>query len=176
MLDIAVAYNRYMFTGHEFLTWIWFISENRDAVISEVDPDFSGLRVGNRIVLENRMGDDHVETLTIKGDAAGLEEGMVALRKGAIVTELHLIFISGEQEWRCTLKGESLTLASLKTPEIAPIESGDETEGAVIEKVFLLEKIHTLTDGLFMRFIKERTSESWSETLQEIRSWIAATT
>ena len=28
MLDISIAYNRYKYLGHEFLTWLWFIMEN----------------------------------------------------------------------------------------------------------------------------------------------------
>lgn len=176
MLDIAVAYNRYMFVGHEFLTWLWFIAENNHEVLSKADPDLTGIRIGNRVVLENRSGDDRVETLTIKGDTAGLEEGMLALKKGAIVTELHLILYSGDQEWKFNLKGESLTLASLKVPETAPVERDDETEGAIIEKVFLLQKIQTAMDALFAIFLTLRTDEEWgSRLLPEIRSWITTT-
>jgi len=43
-----------------------------------------------------------VETVTIKGDDAGLEEGLLALRKGAVVSEINLAYKSGEQEWSFT--------------------------------------------------------------------------
>jgi len=35
MLDVSVAYNRYKFLGHEFLTWLWFMIEtDKDTLIS----------------------------------------------------------------------------------------------------------------------------------------------
>lgn len=172
MLDIAVAYNRYIFIGHEFLTWLWFISENRDELFPVIHPEIGDLRLGNRVVLQNRYGDDRIETLTIKGDAAGLEEAMLALQKGAQVTELHMILISGDHEWTFTLKGEHLGFSGLKTPETANVTEKEELEGAIIEKVFLIQKAFEMKDALFFYFIKLRISEKWSETLLQIRSWV----
>ena len=94
MLDIAVAYNRYRFLGNEFLTWIWFIIENDEDTIRRCDPDALSLDVGNRMVLEHRWANG-METVGIKGDSAGLEEGLLALSKGAQVTEINLIYKSG---------------------------------------------------------------------------------
>jgi len=71
MIDIAVAYNRYRFLGNEFLTWIWFITETDPGTVGSCDDDPVELVVGNRMVLENRTGSG-VETITIKGDTAGL--------------------------------------------------------------------------------------------------------
>ncbi|MDY0163465.1 hypothetical protein [Desulfobotulus sp.] len=172
MLDIAVAYNRYIFIGQEFLTWLWFISENQDRLFPEIHPEMGDLRLGNRIVLQNRYGDDRIETLTIKGDTAGLEEGMVALQKGAVVTELHMILVSGDHEWIFTLKGEHLGFSGLKTPDTGHVTEKDELEGAIIEKVFLIQKAFEFIDSLFNYFIKIRTSEKWKDHLLEIRNWV----
>jgi len=89
MLDVAVSYNRYKFLGYEYLTWLWFLIENNQDKIGEPDREPLSLQIGNRVVLENRQK-DAVESITIKGDDAGLEEGILALRKGAVVTELNL--------------------------------------------------------------------------------------
>ncbi|MBW1899386.1 MAG: hypothetical protein JRI61_10050, partial [Deltaproteobacteria bacterium] len=113
MLDVAVAYNRFKFIGDEFLTWVWFIIENDPGYLKNLSTELSSLEIGNRIVLENRRH-QAVESITIKGDDANLEEGILALRKGAVVIELNLCFKSGEQEWRFTIKGESLNLSSFK--------------------------------------------------------------
>src|SRR5512147_1635000 len=111
MLDLSVAYNRYRFLGDEFLTWLWYLVETDQNAFRTVDPDCLALEIGNRIVLENRKGKS-VERITIKGDDAGLEEGKLALKKGALVTELALIFKSAEHQWQFSLKGESLNLSS----------------------------------------------------------------
>ncbi len=88
-----------MFLGHEFLTWLWFVVENDHEKIEKLDLDPVYLETGNRIVLENRR-EGTVESITIKGDDAGLEEGVMALSKGASVKEINLSCKIGEQEWQ----------------------------------------------------------------------------
>jgi len=122
MLDIAVAYNRYKFLGNEFLTWLWFMIETDQSLFRQYDPDFLSLTVGNRLVLENTRNNAK-ETVTIKGDNASLEEGLVALTKGAEVTEIHLSYKTGSQTWEFSLKGESLNISNLKLPETGPMIS-----------------------------------------------------
>ena len=174
MLDVAVAYNRFKFLGDEFLTWLWFIIENDPGALKDLSPELSSLEIGNRIVLENRRH-QAVESITIKGDEANLEEGVLALRKGAFVTELNLCFKSGDQEWRFTIKGESLNLSSFKTPFSGPIETAEDVEGAVLEKVYLYDKAIQLVDNLFKHFIKIRVSDRWQNTVVPlIRKWISA--
>src|SRR4030043_36420 len=89
MLDVSVSYNRYKFIGHEFLTWLWFLIEKNPDILKQLNPDLVSLEIGNRVMLENTTRDS-LETITIKGDDAGMEEGILALKKGAVVTELNL--------------------------------------------------------------------------------------
>jgi hypothetical protein len=172
MIDIALAYNRYQFLGDEFLTWMWFLIENERELLKQIDPELAFLGVGNRIVLENRA-QESMETVTIKGDDAGLEEGLLALRKGSLVTEMNLIYRSGDQEWRLNIKGESLDIASLKPPETAGAETPDDVEGAILEKVYLYEKVLTTIDNLYRYFIKLRVSDQWmGEIVPLLKNWI----
>lgn len=172
MLDVAVAYNRYKFLGREFLTWLWYVMENRPEALKAADPDLVSLQVGNRIVLENRRHNAS-ESITIIGDQAGLEEGALALRKGAVVTELNLVYKSGSHEWRFNVKGESLHLSGLKTPQTGPVESKDDLDGAVLEKIFLHEKALTLTHNLYKIFIRLRLAAEWQEeAVPQIKKWI----
>ena len=174
MLDVAVAYNRFKFLGDEFLTWLWFIIENNPGNLKKLSSEPSSLEIGNRIVLENRRHQT-IESITIKGDDANLEEGILALRKGAVVTELNLCFKSGDQEWRFTIKGESLNLSSFKTPFSGPVETAEDVEGAVLEKIYLYEQAIQLVDNVFKDFIKMRVSTRWeTEVLPLMRKWISA--
>ena len=127
MIDVAVSYNRYKFFGHEFLTWLWYIIENEpeSMVISGNEP--VSMVIGNRLVLENRVHEG-VETVTIKGDEAGLEEGLLALKKGAMVTQINLIYTDGLHEWSFTIKGENLDPVNLKTPTTGKVESKEDKQ------------------------------------------------
>jgi hypothetical protein len=174
MLDVAVAYNRYKFLGFEFLTWLWFIIENNQDYLKTIQEDLASLDIGNRVVLENRQS-EAMETVTIKGDDAGLEEGRLALKKGAVVTEINLSFTFGNQKWQFTLKGESLGMGNLKTPEAGPVESRDDLEGVLLEKSYLYDKAMGLVSLLFNDFVRHRVSNDWNhQVVLEIRKWIAA--
>ena len=173
MLDVAISYSRYKFIGYEFLTWLWFVMENQPQLLRQVDNELVSLDVGNRMVLENNQNED-VQSVTIKGDQAGLEEGLLALRKGAVVTELKLVYKAGNNEWRFGLKGESLNISSLNTPPVGTVERSEDVEGAVLEKVFLYEKIIRLVNNIYKAFIQLRVSDRWdTETVPSIRKWIS---
>ena len=174
MLDVAVAYNRYKFIGNEFLTWLWFTIETNQAFFKTVDETITTLYLGNRIVLENNINDAS-EIITIKGNDAGLEEGLVSLRKGAVVSELNLVYKTENQEWKFTLKGESLSFSSLKIPETGPMEIKDDIEGIMLEKAYLYEKAIDLVNRLFNQFLKMRSSLEWDQaTVRQIKKWIQA--
>lgn len=172
MIDPSVSYNRYKFLGHEFLTWLWFEIENQPDIFKIYDDQLELLQIGNRIVLENRLK-EHIEVITIKGDDAGFEEGMLALRKGAVVTELNLLYQSNELKWQFTIKGESLNISNLITPTVERVNHPEEIEGAVLEKMYLIEKVTRLITSLFGHFIKQRVSDRWDkEHVPSIKSWI----
>jgi hypothetical protein len=174
MLDIAVAYNRFKFLGDEFLTWLWFVIEKDPSVLRNADSDLTSFEIGNRIVLEKKYK-KAFERITIKGEDAGLEEAKVALKNGALVAELNLVYRSAQQKWQFTLKGESLNLSSLKTPKIAPPENPDDVEGSVLEKILLYDKILQFLEKLYKTFIKLRTSNRWqSHETSLIKKWLSA--
>jgi hypothetical protein len=172
MLDVAVAYNRFKFLGDEFLTWLWFIIENDQTFIRNWDSDFVSLKIGNRIALENRTNDG-VERITIKGDIAGLDEGFLALSKGAMVSELNMVYKTGENESAFTVKGESLNISSLNTPTTGAPQTPKDVEGCVIEKAYHYDQVITLLQNLYTHFIKLRISNDWNNKhLTAIKKWI----
>ncbi len=172
MLDVSVAYDRYKFLGHEFLTWLWFIMDVDQSSIVKTNKDMVSLEMDNRIVLENSL-DDRVENIRIKGDDAGLEEAKISLQKGGIVTELNFSFKSGDHEWKFNIKGESLNISSLKAPETGKIENNDDIEGAVLEKIYLYEKVVSLVENLYNQFIHLRISNKWDDDIVlRIKKWI----
>ena len=174
MLDVSVSYNRYKFLGYEFLTWLWFVIEKESGFLSGMVDKPSSLHIGNRLVLENRSH-DRLEMITITGDEAGLEEGALALKKGALVKELNLVFKTGELDYQFTIRAESLHIVNLKVPQTGTIETAEDLEGAVLEKAHLYELILGVIDGLFQTFINRRLSEDWDKKeVERLRGWIYA--
>jgi len=173
MLDVATSFDQYKFLGNEFLTWLWFVIEKDQNYFKQLEENFISLNIGNRLILENRLN-DAVETISIKGDDAGLEEGILSLQKGAVVIELNLSFSAGnDNKWQFTLKGDTLDIINIKLPTTGAIESKKDVEGFVLEKVFLITKIIKLIDNLFTQFIRLRISNKWTqEVLPLIKQWI----
>ena len=176
MLDISTGYNKYKFIGNEFLTWIWYLTENDEDILSITGSGYKNisLEIGNSLVLENDKKKESPEKITIKGDKAGLEEGLTALKKGAVVTEINLLLTLDEDEFKFTIKGESLNITGLKTPSYKSSEDtgSDEVEGSVIEKAYFCDRVFGFIDILFNTYMERRTSESFtSGDLHKIRSW-----
>ncbi|MBF0574239.1 MAG: hypothetical protein HQK69_10880 [Desulfamplus sp.] len=182
MNDISVSYNKYKFLGNEFLTWLWYLIENDINIRKIAESEFkkAGIEcesivfeIGNCIALENALGDDSVEKISIKGDAPGLEEGKTALKKGAVVTDMNLVLHVDEDEWKFNIKGESMEITSLKIPVSGKVEGDDDIEGAVLEKVFLYNKIFEIVDTLFHFFIKKRVSKEWKTVdINGMKEWV----
>ena len=172
MLDVAVAYNRYKFLGEEFLTWLWYVIEKNQDLLKDVDADVVALEVGNRIVFENRRKES-AERITIKGEGASLEEGILALKNGALVTELNMVYRSGKFVWHFTLKGESLNISNLKLPQTDLPETDDDLEGYVLEKLYLYDKPLQFVRNIFAYFVKLRISDTWkNKEVSILRKWI----
>ena len=172
MLDIAVAYNRYKFIGYEFLSWLWYAMEKSPGSLVPGTGEFGSIAIGNRIVLEN-FTKDKTESITIKGDDLNLDAALLSLKNGALVTEINLVYKFSEQEWQFTLKGESFSITNLKTPQRGPVDTLEDTEGAVLEKAYLLEQILQYLDFLYNAFIKLRLSPAWKETIvPALKKWV----
>jgi hypothetical protein len=172
MIDIATAYNKYKFLGYEFLTWLWFVIEKKPEKIAVPGQMIRSAQMGNRIILENPQL-DRTDRITAKGDSTNFDTGMLSLRQGALVTEMSLLLKGDAHEWQLVIKGEDLSLANLKTPSTAPMESADDIEAAVLEKAFLLEQALMWIDQQFRTFVKDRIALSWEpRTIPEIRTWI----
>ena len=172
MLDVSVGYVKYQFLGSEFLTWLWFLIENPQESVSFGDDQVPQLLLGDRVVLENRTSET-LETITIKGDNAGLEEGYLALKKGSHVSEMNIVCRVADQAWRFTIKGENLGLTNFKTPFIGKASNSEEIEGALLEKAYLYETAFQWIDTLFNAFLKERLSQKWvSRWVPDIRNWV----
>jgi hypothetical protein len=174
MLDVAVAHDRFRFLGNEFLTWLWYVIESEPDHLRRIDENLTALELGNRLVVQNHR-QQTTETVTIRGDEAGMEEGILALKKGALVAEINLTYRSGDQTWHFSLKGEDLQLSGLKVPQTAPVESGEDIEGAVIEKAALCQRSIDLIDGLYFEFLRLRLDDLWTaKVLPRMRGWIGS--
>jgi hypothetical protein len=102
-----------------------------------------------------------------------MEEGILALRKGALVSEMNLIYRSGDESWSFSLKGETLNVSGLKVPDSGPVETSDDIEAAAIEKAHLCQRPVVVVEALFAHFLRLRLEKDWITTvLPGFRRWM----
>ena len=165
------------FLGREFLTWLWFKSEQTGGRV-----ELPGEQVIEVVFLDRMTLDLHdsetPELVSIRGEHSQLREGLAALKKGKKIHESRLSFRAGENDFTVVLKGTWFSYGAFTTPPILPSAEDDPDEGPegrLLEKASLIEEGMDIIDTLFEYFLKLRISDEW-ETLElpAIRSWIAS--
>jgi recombination associated protein RdgC len=165
------------FLGREFLTWLWYKSEQTGGRIQ-----ISGSRTIETIFLDRMTLDltdsDSPQTVAIKGEHSELREGLAALREGKKIEEARISIRGGDNDFSFILKGTWFAFGSFKTPPVLPVSEQDVEEGPearFLEKISLIEEGMELVDALFESFLEIRTSPAWeSEELPELRRWVEA--
>jgi len=161
--------------AREFMTWLWFKSEERDGTISMPGQTDVSLSFEKRVVLESGEG-EYSETVACQGLHADLREGRAAIREGKKVREARLRLEKDSDRWEFTLKADRFQFQSMKLPPVGGLdEEGEEKEGGILERVYLVETALKTMDGLFSFFLKRRLSPQWvSEEIPRIKTWLKA--
>jgi len=177
-MDFLDILSEKAFLGREFLTWLWFKSDQSAGRI-----EIPGKKVVEVIFLDRMTLDlsdaDTPQTVTLQGEYSGLREGLCALREGKKIEEARISVKAADNDFAMILKGTWFSFGSLRTPPVLPASEADEEEpleGAFLEKVSLIEESMEIVDSLFEYFLKLRTSDRWeSEELPAVRRWVEST-
>ena len=162
--------------GREFLTWLWFKSEERNGRVLIPGVGESEVFFIRRLVLESGDG-EYAETVVCQGLHADLKEGKEALRQGKKITAARLRVAHDKTEWEFTFKADRFHFQSMKLPTL-PENDGEETdrEGQLLERIALIEKASGMMDLLFQSFLERRLSNDWEAELSRMHRWISQIT
>jgi recombination associated protein RdgC len=158
--------------GREFLTWLWFKSEERGGAVQVPGAGDLEVSFARRLALESGGG-EYSESIVCQGLHAGLKEGKAAILEGKKVKEARIQLGVGTEKFEFTLKGDSFQFQTLRLPE--GIEEEEETDrgGRLLERIYLMEKAVKAVDQLFSAFLKRRLSPQWSgEEVPRIKKWL----
>ena len=158
--------------GREFMTWLWFKSEERNGRISLSPNDEVELHFLKRIVLEAGEG-EYSQGVVCHGIHAELKEGKEAIRQGKKVKEAVLKLMHNQNEWEFTLKADNFYFQSLKLPLADGQESDDDPSGKMLERIYLIENAAKAIDQLYNLFLKIRFSPQWDEKeVKSLAKWL----
>ncbi|MDL2285160.1 hypothetical protein LJB93_00270 [Desulfovibrio sp. OttesenSCG-928-F07] len=157
--------------GQEFLTWLWFKSED-SGVFKDADGNDFSVIMEKRIVVQGGEG-DLIETASVSGAMSELREARLGLRTGKKVTRALVRFDQEPESWQFTLKAEDFSLGSFKTPKVeSSPEKDDNPEAIFFEKIYLIEKGLSFLDVIYKTFIELRMSAAWKDEVELIQRWL----
>ena len=163
------------FLGQEFLTWLWFKSDERGGTVFLPGTGDIQVVFEKHMLLEYGEGDSF-EKVVCQGLQAELNEARTGLRMGKKLEQARIHLVIGEHEWFLTLKGSMLEFRNLRPPKTMndSEESNDPeaVEGRLLDRIGLLETATRTVDDLFHMFLKIRISDEWQEELEKVRKWI----
>jgi len=175
-MDLVDIIAEKRFLGQEFLTWLWFKSEERSGAVA-LPGGIGDISVAfeKHLLLEYGEGDSH-EKVICQGLQAELNEARTGLRMGKKLEQARIVLGRGEYEWTMTIKASVFDLKSVKTPKtMATSEESDDpaaVEGKILEKIGLYEQALQLVDELFRLYLNVRLSSGWEAELARLRAWI----
>jgi recombination associated protein RdgC len=159
--------------GREFLTWLWFKSEERNGMIRLPDAGDAEVLFVRRLVLESGDG-EYAESVVCQGMHADLKEGREALRQGKKISAARLKISLDKDQWEFTFKADRFHFQSMKLPALEEgKEEGEDREGLILERIYLIEKAAGLMDRLFLLFLNFRLSEHWGAEQKRMQEWIS---
>ncbi len=157
--------------GQEFLTWLWFRSAT-GGIFNDAEGRPFTVVMDQRIVVQGGDG-DHTATASVSGVDSDLPEARMGLTTGKKVTRALLRLEREPDEWKVTVKAESFSLGSLKTPKIDVSDrDGVDPDALFLEKMSLVESCLELLDALYKTFLTVRLSADWNEEVKHVRRWM----
>ncbi len=175
-MDLVDLIEEKRFLGQDFLTWLWYKSEERGGTVFLPGTGDIQLVFEKHMLLEYGEGESF-EKIVCQGLQAELNEARTGLRMGKKLEQARLHLIMGEYEWHMTLKGSMMEFRSVKPPKT--MEGSDESddldavEGRLLDRIGLLETATKTIDSFFRLFLEVRLDQSgWQQELTNIRNWI----
>ncbi len=164
------------FIGQEFLTWLWWKSEERGGSVELLKEGDITVAFEKHMLLESGEGESS-EKLICTGLQTELQEARTGLRMGKKLEQARIVIGHNSHEYSFTLAGGLMEFRNVRLPRTEATETDksdnpEEIEGMILERIFLFEELIRLVNMLFAMFLKVRLGAQWRDELQKMRHWV----
>ncbi|MEN8199260.1 MAG: hypothetical protein ABFR63_04215 [Thermodesulfobacteriota bacterium] len=174
-MDLVDLIAEKRFLGQEFLTWLWWKSEERGGVVALPGEGDIVVVFEKHMLLEYGEGETN-EKLICRGLQTELQEARTGLVMGKKLEQARIQLAYNDYEWNFTLAAALMEFRNVKLPKTGGDSGGDdnpeEREGMILERIFLFEELLRIVLELFRVFLKVRVTEDWREELLKVREWV----
>lgn len=174
-MDLVDLIQEKRFLGQEFLSWLWYKSEERGGSVEL--PGVGDILVvfEKHMLLEFGEGEAS-EKVICRGLQTELKEARAGMGLGKKPEQARIRIAQGDFEFGVTLTAATFEYRNVRLPKtVAAGDEGDDAEsieGRILERVSLMEQLTDLVNDLFRMFVNIRASSQWSEELIKIKGWI----
>jgi hypothetical protein len=171
-VDLQLAGEKGTILGRDFLTWLWFKSENQNGIFKTKNGEDFALYLEQKVVVQGGEG-ERLEKAMCTGAMSELREARLGLRTGKKVVQAKIKLEQDSNEWIVEVDASNFTFSGLKTPKVrTKMEEGEDPDGVFLEKIFLVEKALGFFDDVFNSFVDIRMSIHWQGEVEALRKWL----
>lgn len=158
--------------GEDFLTWLWFYSEERGGVATLGDLGEFAVMIDGPLHFILEGGGAH-EAVLRRGEPRLSAEAKTSLLGGKKLKQAKLTLAQGDAQWSCTFTAAEFVVRGLKLP---PLEKMDAVT-AFQERMNQIGRFSEALLRLFDRFVEERNSvKQWKSTVADMHAWVTSRT
>ncbi|WP_319543714.1 hypothetical protein [uncultured Pseudodesulfovibrio sp.] len=171
-MDLSLVERENTLLGQDFLTWLWYKTDNENVLFSLKDKRTFTLHMEQKLSVQGGEGETKA-TATVSSPAGELSEAKTGLGTGKKVSKAQLLFSMDQDDWLVSVNASDFGISGLKTPKIATKDDeGDDPDAKFLEKMFLLERCLEMLDIVFTQFLNLRMSKAWNEEAASVKLWI----
>jgi recombination associated protein RdgC len=158
------------FLGTEWLTWLWYTSHVESSEITASREDSIAVLFEKSLQLECAF--KLSGSTAIRADApTRLPEAPVALAGGKRPVRAGLQIALHGDAFSFGLRGDVMHFSGVRLP---PPEDVSSPRDVFVDRIEKLRDLIGAVEALYSVFLKRRLSSKWPQTLNAMRSWIAA--
>ncbi|MDR3088476.1 MAG: hypothetical protein LBU39_01490 [Desulfobulbaceae bacterium] len=178
-MDLIELIEEKSFIGQEFLTWLWWKSEERGGSVALDEYGDILIVFEKHMLLESGEGES-AEKLICSGLQTELKEARTGLSLGKKLEQARILLTHDAYEYHVTLTGGTMDFKSVRLPKTAAAEDkpdnrAEELEGVMLERIFLFETLTRIVHKLFRMFLTLRIGDGWPQEAEKVRAWIGQT-
>lgn len=175
-MDLVELIEEKRFIGQEFLTWLWWKSEERGGSVALFEHGDIQVVFEKHMLLESGEGES-AEKLICSGLQTELQEARTGLQVGKKLEQARIQLTHDSYQYNFTLTGATMDFRNVRLPKTADTEKEnsqqpEEMEAMMLERIFLFEQLIRLVNDLFRMFLTVRVGSEWRNEAAKIRTWI----
>jgi recombination associated protein RdgC len=156
--------------SQEFLTWLWFKSEERAGVVSVRGIGDIVLRLIDRVELASGNG-EYAETVVITGRHSDMKEAREAVRLGKLISQARIRLERDGDEYEFTVPDNGFQYRSMSLPFSERDDIEQDAIGMALERIHLISKAVDAMDCLRRTFLDLRRTAEWQGESAKMRNW-----